>query len=98
MDHGCSGAGARMTEPWWKERQRLTAHCPRCAKRYIRARPEWTTCLECEVNPKWTLVTAAEFYAKAKRVFPGSVELPLELPLEPDHDHDDDSGQLELAA
>jgi hypothetical protein len=92
--------GVLMAEPWW----RLIAYCPRCAKRYVRGRPEWTTCLGCEVNPKWTLVVTAEFFAKAKKVFPGSVELPLPVRGEPDHDrggdhdHDDDSGQMELAA
>jgi hypothetical protein len=93
-------------EPRWKEELRLTAHCPRCARRYVQGRPEWRTCLQCEVNPQWTLVTAAEFYAKAKEMFPGSVELPIagdrdephhHDPSESDHD-DDDLGQLELAA
>jgi hypothetical protein len=64
-----------VPKPWWKERQRLTTHCPRCAKRYVRGQPGWSTCLGCEVNPKWTTVTEAEFIAKAKKVFPDSEEL-----------------------
>jgi hypothetical protein len=94
-----------MAEPGLRRRRRLTGHCSRCAKRFTRGKPEWTTCLECEIHPEWTLVTTAEFFAKAKRVFPGSVELPLpDSPGrdrgEPDHDHgdDDDLGQMELAA
>jgi hypothetical protein len=63
-----------MTEPGLRRRRRLFAYCPRCAKRYTRGRPEWTTCLECEVNPQWTTVTTAEFIAKARAAFPGSYE------------------------
>jgi hypothetical protein len=62
--------GVVMAEPWWQ----LIAYCPRCAKRYTRAKPDWKTCLECEVSPKWTTVATAEFIAEAKRVFPGSHE------------------------
>jgi hypothetical protein len=64
-----------MAEPDLRRRRRLFAYCPRCAKRYVRARPEWVTCLECEVNPQWTPVVAGEFIARAMRMFPGSVEL-----------------------
>ena len=68
-------------ETWWQEQNRLAAYCPRCAKRYTRARPEWRLCLECTVNPQWATVPAGEFIAKAKQVFPGTVEIvePVEL-------------------
>ena len=72
----------KLREPWWEGRRRLSAHCRRCAKRYLRAKPGWTTCLECEINPKWTTVTEAAFIAKAMKVFPGAHELPRSVTLE----------------
>jgi hypothetical protein len=66
----------KLREPWWEHRNRVTAYCPRCAKRYLRAKPGWTLCLECTINPRWTTVTEAEFVSKAKRVFPGAHEPP----------------------
>jgi hypothetical protein len=64
----------KAPEPWWGERQRLTTYCPRCAKRYTHAKPGWVTCLECEINPRWTTVTEAEFIVRAREAFPGAYE------------------------
>jgi hypothetical protein len=71
-------------EPWWQERGRLGRHCPRCTKFYIRGCLGWRLCLECETNPKWKLVLAAEFIAEGKKVFPGAHELPRPVETEDD--------------
>jgi hypothetical protein len=46
--------------------------CPVCGERFMSARPGWTCCLACAIagDPE----VEAAFIAKAKEMFPGSVE------------------------
>jgi hypothetical protein len=74
------GRRRKRRRPWWFDNHRLAAHCPECGHRYTKARPDWETCLACELSVRgWDdgpIMRAKRdrFVERAVGAFPGARE------------------------